>query len=964
MANALNIMDQNLSRIHALLFAACVLSQGSKDVPSPSHLTYKITNCTTLEALLNTIAGNKPYLNAIHLSAAVRHLVTLNPPPAVAADAAAAIWELMRPLLPRAETRVMANTIWSAVKLELPVEGFKELYSSCFAGFRENVGSATAQELANVVYALSSSDMPLLQALLLEKGVLKELVKGLLVLVQQQQQVGGQEKGQERGGVQAVANTCWSVAKLGGLQVLPKDLLLQLHGVFVEKMLLHAKPQEVCNVLYAAALSEGLPVTPQQLEKLTRRVVACLGAAAPQAISSSVWAVASLHDSGRVQLRPQEAAAFVKACTEALGAKLRTCSCQDISLLLWASGTMGCVLSTQQLHLLLGAILDRCGQPQPHGPSPQTISNVCWAVAMMVGTNWRTQPLLQPPVMSLVSQFSGMLDQAKAQEVASLLWSASTMGFCPETVLRVWRPKGEELRQFNLLAVANSMWALARLGWEDEGLVTSVMKRAIEALREVKGQGLDGMQGSEHQQPELQKPVAKPQQQQQQPQAIPAASMRSSLSAGRPLSSSPQERKPSSSAAAAAAVAGAATASGAATSSGASDSLQECCNIAWAVSLLNMPSLALYLHPLASTCFAPGVVLHSLGYAQWFQVHIWLVDNELLEGGGLEDLGCSKEQLQQCRSEWMYNLTFAAPSYMQANVAGLLRRVPGIEVLGTEQLDQVDGLFSIDVVGKVAGILLAVEVDGPQHFLLPDMRLTGDTRYRQRALKKRGYVVVSIAGHDWRGLHGERQQVEFLRRKVQEGLKGAEVEMSGGRGVKGVVSEEVVPASSSSSLKKVIRCQESTSNNVMEGTDGSSSSINSSGDSNSSSGIHSSSSSSDINSDSSSDINSSSDSSRKGGTSSKSSKGVAAVTTRSSKEAAAGGSKSLAATRQQGSTLGTRPREEAMLVAKDQEDGEVCDSEVEGEKAVRAAAARAQQTRAAIRKAGWKAGRGLKISRG
>jgi hypothetical protein len=91
-----------------------------------------------------------------------------------------------------------------------------------------------------------------------------------------------------------------------------------------------------------------------------------------------------------------------------------------------------------------------------------------------------------------------------------------------------------------------------------------------------------------------------------------------------------------------------------------------------------------------------------------------------------------------------------------------------------------DGLFSIDIVAETAaGAQLAIEVDGPAHFRVPDYGLTGTTLFRNRQLAARGYVVVSVPYMGWntvaqarlndqdsRGQHVENTQVH-LRPTVQ-----------------------------------------------------------------------------------------------------------------------------------------------------------------------------------------------------
>jgi hypothetical protein len=102
----------------------------------------------------------------------------------------------------------------------------------------------------------------------------------------------------------------------------------------------------------------------------------------------------------------------------------------------------------------------------------------------------------------------------------------------------------------------------------------------------------------------------------------------------------------------------------------------------------------------------------------------------------------------------------------------VLRTMPGLEVMGIEQRDQHDGSRSIDIVARCKGQLLAVEVDGPQHFTWPGQRPTGDTLSRNRALERRGYRVVCVpVDPGWSQQQGQQQQQQYL-----QGLLDAAVE--------------------------------------------------------------------------------------------------------------------------------------------------------------------------------------------
>jgi very-short-patch-repair endonuclease len=90
--------------------------------------------------------------------------------------------------------------------------------------------------------------------------------------------------------------------------------------------------------------------------------------------------------------------------------------------------------------------------------------------------------------------------------------------------------------------------------------------------------------------------------------------------------------------------------------------------------------------------------------------------------------------------------------------------MPGVEVVGMEQRDQYDDSRSIDIVACYKDQLLAVEVDGPQHFTWPGQHPTGDTLVRKRALVRRGYRVVCVpVNPGWDQQRGKQQQQQYLR---------------------------------------------------------------------------------------------------------------------------------------------------------------------------------------------------------
>jgi hypothetical protein len=74
----------------------------------------------------------------------------------------------------------------------------------------------------------------------------------------------------------------------------------------------------------------------------------------------------------------------------------------------------------------------------------------------------------------------------------------------------------------------------------------------------------------------------------------------------------------------------------------------------------------------------------------------------------------------------------------------------------------------IDIAAVTAsGVKVAIEVEGPYHYVQPDNTLTGSTLFRNRALAARGFTVISIPHWDWGELRSAAQQQQYLLDKLQ-----------------------------------------------------------------------------------------------------------------------------------------------------------------------------------------------------
>ena len=95
------------------------------------------------------------------------------------------------------------------------------------------------------------------------------------------------------------------------------------------------------------------------------------------------------------------------------------------------------------------------------------------------------------------------------------------------------------------------------------------------------------------------------------------------------------------------------------------------------------------------------------------------------------------------------------------------------------------GELSLDVVLSYGGVDVAVEVDGPSHFVGRSRRPTGATQLKRRLLKHSGCRLLSVPYWDWDALRvegdpeGERcVQREYLEARLEELLRCSAAEAS------------------------------------------------------------------------------------------------------------------------------------------------------------------------------------------
>ncbi|KAI8475360.1 MAG: hypothetical protein J3K34DRAFT_484527 [Monoraphidium minutum] len=540
-------------------------------------------------------------------------------------------------------------------------------------------------------------------------------------------------------GPQALANTVWACGKLGFAEAPLLDACLaRLCGAAPE-----ARPQALANALYAAALlwDSGFRVDEQQARQLVAALVERRHEAKPQDVSNTLWAAATMG----LPLPEQQARRLVAALVE----RRQEAKPQALSNMLWAVATMGLPLPEQLVWQLVVALVERRQEAVP-----QNISNTLWAAATM------GLPLPEQSWERLLAALAAKAPQAAPQEVANALWAAAKRKAEPgaaaaregsvtavEAALMQLAAavSKEQVACYSAQGVSNSLWALSELRLRPPGPTTLLAEAALQRA-----------------------PAMAPQDLSNTALALARLGVDDARLFAALASAAAQHQQQL--------------------------GAQDISNLAWAAAVADQRQLsgavaALCGQLAGSSCWGSAVPEH---HWQLWQVHLWLRDGQPTVGAGGDGSGgglagaLSAAQLQQCAAAWEASLQQTAQqrrSELERRVFECARRLPCLADCRQEARTP-DGAFSVDVAAAHAasGRRLAIEADGPWHFMRSGREPTGETLARNRALAARGFVVVSVPWWEWQEVRGDAAaQDAYLLRKVEAALSARRAGAQHGR---------------------------------------------------------------------------------------------------------------------------------------------------------------------------------------
>ncbi|GBF93401.1 hypothetical protein Rsub_06439 [Raphidocelis subcapitata] len=450
-------------------------------------------------------------------------------------------------------------------------------------------------------------------------------------------------------------------------------------------------------------------------------------------------------------------AALLDACFERLAAGAGEAAPQGLANALYAGAllqTAGYNVDRRHAAQLLSALV-----AQRQDATPQALANALWAAATL------QLRVSEQHAAQLLSALVAQRQDAKPQELANALWAAAKQwsdAVPPDVevaLLRLAAAVDERLvAAMNGQNVSNSLWALSQLGLRPASLTQRLANAAVPLAPAMKPQELANA-------------------------ALAAAKL--GIGGARLF----------------AALAGAAgrQAQGCVA--------QNLCNLAWALAIADQRQLAGAAVALAQRAAGAGVWAQTVAEErrQLHQVHLWLLDGQRADSGsGSSGTGLAgaltAAQLQQCKEAWEVALQEAAQRHrrnaFEHSVFECARCLPGLADCRQEARTP-DGEFSVDVAAlhTASGLRLAIEADGPTHFLRPGCEVSGDTLAHNRALSARGCVVVSVSYWEWAKVqHDAGKAAAYLSRAVEDAAaRWRRRQQEGGRG-SGTVGGKTAPA--------------------------------------------------------------------------------------------------------------------------------------------------------------------------
>jgi len=498
---------------------------------------------------------------------------------------------------------------------------------------------------------------------------------------------------------QALTNTAWAFATAGHAA---PALLEAIAGESAGRVR-EFKPQELANTAWAFATAGH--AAPALFEAIAGEATRRVRELNPQDLAITVWAFATAGHA---------APALFEVIAGEATRRVRELNPQDLAITAWAFATAG-----HTAPALFEAIAEEASG-RVHEFNPQALANTAWAFA----TAGHAAPAL---LEAIVVEAAGRVRELNPQELANTAWAFATAGHAdPALFEAIAEEAAGRVREFKPQELANTAWAFATAGHAAPALFGAIAEEAAGRVREFKPQELANtawaVATAGHAAPALLEAIA-----------VEAA--------GRVRELNPQNLANTAWAFATAGHAAPALfeaiAEEAARRVGELNP-QELANTAWAYAASDHHAVesSLFDQRFARRCDALAHEFNSKDLSQLHQWRLWYECERACSNG-------LPEAALLARCDAAFRASEVTVSHFQRQVAETLVSL-GASV--QEEVVLEEG-YSLDLVVDWRGERLAVEVDGPWHFV--GREPTGATLLKRRQLKHFGWWLVSVPYWEW-----------------------------------------------------------------------------------------------------------------------------------------------------------------------------------------------------------------------
>ena len=495
------------------------------------------------------------------------------------------------------------------------------------------------------------------------------------------------------------------------------------------------QPRPVANAVHGLAgvvSATGYAPGEHVWEALAAKSLSFLNQFSTQALANTAWAYATAQ---------HPAPALFDAIAAEAAPRMHQFDPQALTNTAWAYAT-----AQHASPDLLNAIAAEAA-PRVREFKPQALTNMAWA--------YTTAQLPVPELLDAIAEEAATrVRDFDPQHLAITAWAfAKAEHAAPKLLDAIAAEAAPRVREFNPQHLANTAWADAKAQHAAPKLLDAIAAEATPRVRKFEPQNLANMAWAyataEHAAPKLLDAIAAeaaPRVREFDPQALAStawAFATAQHAAPKLLDAIAAEAVPR----------------------GHEFNQLQLANMAWAYAAADHGSSdALFgTDAFVARCEAIESTFPAEGLCQLHQWQLWLVER-----------GEAWPRLPPLLAERCHAAFVAAegrPSRLQRQVGAALK------ALGHEPREEVrtpQG-YSLDVVVCIEGREVAIEVDGPSHFVGRTHVPTGATALKWRQLRAAGWALVAVPYWQWNALDVAGQR-EFLLREL------AAVRASGGKG--------------------------------------------------------------------------------------------------------------------------------------------------------------------------------------